>query len=303
MTITNVKRLAGTGKAKYAGGKEYRIPFQVFFSNGYSEAALVINSDSRLPKLSWYLGQESGATASDTAVFCTDIDITLDPASPYATDANGVANYIATFTQPQANFNANPLLRIDVRWSGTDITRNYSYDKTGTRLENSANQLYQGVPDQPIDGASVVITTRQVANPGTIVQTYSNTVCSTALWGWAAKQSRMGKIEARPVIENSLFFWELSFPIDFIGGTNPEDNWRVFMLDQGWTFTNDDGDPQIATDNVGQKAVEPVALDGSGGILDGGDPDFYPADGFVMHKEISWAPLNLPNPYTFVGSM
>lgn len=292
-TIDNVTRLPGTAGAVYAQGSKYDVTYEVTFHGGYDESGLLYAADDRLPKIGWYLGEESGATSEDLTVCAQSVRVGLKPGSLYGPDDNGIAVYVVNFQQVTPQFAVDPLERKDVQWSGGDVTEVLTYDANGKPFLNSAGQPYTGLPARPIRSALCNITIRQKANPAAVVTLYSYTTNSAPIWGVDPGNALMGKITAKKNQEGSVAFWELSLPIQF-----RRDGWKMKLIDNGFVFLDADGNPQTVTDDTGNAKPSPVLLDGSGGVLaPAGAPVTYPSAGFDIYESANWGSLGLPNPF------
>lgn len=312
-TIDKVDRCEGTSTIKFKTGNAYTVNYKVSFSGGWDESALANNTDNRLPKAGAFLGAESNPKSTDFTVYADEISIGLLEGSAYGKDANnvdakGVALYVVKYIPIDAGFAASPLQRIDVVWGGSDITETVKFDVNGNAIVNSSGQLYSPLPARPIRGADVTITVRVAHNPAATVAIYSNSTNSSAIWGVAKYNGIIGKIQAKPMIERNVAFWEVSYPIRF-----RRDTWRLKLIDNGTVFLNDDGDQQTVVDDFGQSRQIPVLLDGTGKVLDpSDDPVIYPSnghppgntdDGYEINDEEDWSSLNLPNPFTWEPSL
>lgn len=295
MTITDVQRLPGGGSSQYGVGSDYSIPFLVTFTDGYSEAALRLNTDDRLPKKGWLLGDEDNPVSTDTSVYADKIDFGLMEASKYKSGGTGFAIYTVTYKQVTFNFAENPLDRVDVAWGGAEDTEVVKYDVNGNAIVNSAGELYSPLPMRPIRGSECCITIRQTANPGTTVTLFSNSTNSTEIWGVGVENAIMGKIIARSAQEDATKFWEVSFPIKF-----RRDSWRLKLIDNGSVFLNDDGEQQSLADDLGNLKQTPTLLDGDGSPLEPtADPVIFPDEGYEINDKLDWSTLGLPNPFTW----
>jgi hypothetical protein len=269
---------------------EYQRTYYVYFSEGYSAAGLVANTETGLPK-------RGNTHPDDLNSYVDSIDISLlddsDPAG--TTSAPGVASYVVNYKHKTIEaVYTTPLSRpAQIRWGGADIKTVKFQDASAQPFKNSAGDTLTDLPEQFVQGGEVSITRNEAGNPGNIVASYSNTVNSDGFYGVAAGNALMGKIEANKTIENvlgtSITFWTVTYPITF-----KQDGWRLKVYDTGYRV-KDSSKLKVWVDENGQQPQCPIFLDGSGNYS--ATPVIYPTAGYKVYAEVAFGGLVLPNPF------
>ena len=245
----------------------------------------------------------STLTVGTATAYITNFETNIvdDSVIDGTTDSPGVIEHTASFSTAN-EFLASATSPLDrppiVSWGGTDRTEVAIDDQDGNRIENSAGDEYDPLPERPVEGgAECSIQFNTATNPATWCTTLSNTVNSAAFHGVAAGNAMIGVIQGQQQIElvagSSLTYWQVTVPIRF-----NNKGWRFKPIDNGYRYFNDDGDLVYEVDKQGSRGGLPVLLDGDGNKLsDGSDPVVYPTGGYKIIKETSWTGLPLPNPF------
>jgi hypothetical protein len=304
MTITQVE-LIGENGYDDDSGRHYVETYAVYFTSGYSTAALLANSNANLPKKGWYLGQSPKATSSDTSVFANKITPSLMEASMDTPISGcvGEAQYVVEYKTPALTIfdrDVAPLSRpAQIRWGGSDATEARRYDVNGDAITNSAGQFFDNLPSFYIRGGEVSITLNISANPADICVLYSFTTNGSDWYGVGRGNALMGKIEATKQYEifqgTEYTYWTITYPIMF-----RRDGWGFKTYDIGTQYIDDDDSIKSYIDANG--VAQETLLDGLGRPWDG-DPILWPdgttADegGFRVYEEGGWGFLSIPNPF------
>lgn len=315
MTITDVRLVRETG-GQSDQGPTYERTYQVYFANGYSAAALIVNTDSRLPKYGYPLRSPDGNTIVDDTVYCFDCKMSLAEKSA-ATE--GIAEYVAQYkiippnlsafgiAGASINFEPNPLNRKpEIRGGGSDLTFYAPFGRDGRLIANSAYDVVDPQPPQPLPGREIQIVQNEPNNPSGKSRDYSNTV-NAAQWYEVGKYNgKMGKIdfdEVHEVIAGTdgilqiVRYYRTIYPI-----ITRRDSWRYSFADVGFRQLGTDGKPtEINDPKTGFPVTVPQPLDGSGHALPPGSiPPLFPPSGkeYKLMDEVDWNLLNLPNPFT-----
>lgn len=299
MTITDVKLVSETGSRDLNGGPKYERKYHVYFTAGYSVAALLNNTEAALEKP----GDEHPEDASVIAV-----SISPELHEDSAPD-EGIAVYSVSFAVRTSQYEAmatNPLDRVPVvsGEGGVDINEAAHFDDDGKGILNSADDFYDPLPERPKRGASYNIVKNQATHPGEMAGDYSNTVNSDAFHGKPAGSCKIGKITWGQKSEAfngiTVTYYEVVIPIAYC-----PDGWRFKLVDNGCRKKEDDGSGEGAIvhiiDPYGNPVSSPVRLDGAGGELADDDPREYvifPEAGYKVYHETAWAALSLPNPFS-----
>lgn len=263
-------------------GPSYKRVFQVDFSEGYSTAGFLHNTDGTLPKY----GQKH---PDDDNAYVTSVDVAMVHEDD--SQQTGSALYTVTYSPLVAGYQLNPLTRPpDIDWGGEVQSEVMYKDLDGTAILNSAKDRYDPMPEREILGGCVTITRNETANPATSIETYSLTTSSDG-YGGTADIAKMGVITARKTYENGIPYWQVRYPISF-----KRDGWRYKVVDNGHRKLTGDGKRRRIHDDVGQTSPVPCLLDGAGGELaPEGSPVVFPTDGYKRYPSVSWSSLSLPN--------
>lgn len=290
MTITDVKLISETGQDSLTGGVTYERVYHVYFTDGYSTAALIANTDDDLPK-------KAQAHPDDAAAIVTAVKPSLHEDS--APDA-GIAIYTVSYAQiPAQGFASSPLDRPPVvsGSGGIDINETVQTDLDGKGIVNSVGDLYDPLPERPKRGGSYTIVRNQAGHPGGIASAYSNTLNDATFYGKAAGTCQMGKIgwtkKAEVVSGATVNYYEVTFPL-----TECADGFRFKAIDNGFRRKNDDDEQEAIIDGTGHAPTVPILLDGEGHELAAGTPPVpFPDGGYKVLHETDWSILGLPNPF------
>lgn len=294
MEITEVTLIKSSGKWNEESGKTYSQTYHVYFTGMYSIGTLLNQngSDSLLPAV----GDSGDTWVDDDDVVCTDIGGDIDDNSPPTgtSDLPSFAVFDATFAEVDNEFEPNPLNDPPrIQWGGSDLSEVTTKDKDGAPIVNSAEDLYDPLPPQPIQGGEVTITWNIDENPADIVVEYSNTTNESTWHGVAAGNGLIGKITASNArTRNGIEYWELSVPILF-----NRRGWRFKPIDNG--FRELIGSVRMSvTDASGAPVNVPVLLNGAGAELAiGGTAVVFPTDGYKLMDETNWSTISIPNPF------
>lgn len=287
MTIVSVSDyIKETGNYQRAGGS-YKRTLRVDFTAGYSAAALIHNTDSRLYKY-------GDIHPEDTASYCSAVDVQMIDEGD--DQQSGSALYICSFSPLVTGYELNPLDRpAEIDWGGESQTEVMYVDEDGVAVLNSAKDRYDPMPEREILGPAVTITRFEASNPASIIETNSMTTNSGAIWGQSTDILKLGIITSQKVWENGVAYWRTKYPI-----YKNRKGWKLKLYDNGHRKRNDDGSKRRIHDDMGQTSPVPVLLNGLGKELaDGASPVVYPTNGFRRYTSANWASISpaLPNPW------
>lgn len=299
MTINDVELAEETGE-RTSAGNSYEQTYRVYFSGGYSTAALLANTHADLP----HLGDDGTTLVGDYTVYVQSIKPALESGSR---PDEGVATYTVSWGVPAIDVfrrDLHPLDRPAV-WQGAGgIGINevvyQTTDATPVAITNSVGDLYNPLPERPKRGSRITITVTTDTYPASIAYLYSNTVNSDVVLGTAAGLLYMEEITWSSKSEvwegEQVDYYEVTYPIRYC-----PDGWRAMIVDNGHAVDVewDTGTTtrMAVTDAMGFASATPVLLDGNGGVLaSGAAPVVYPTAGYRIIHEVAWAGLSLPTP-------
>lgn len=298
MTINDVQLASEEGSVTDTG-KTYERDYHVYFSDGWSAAALLSNTHEDLPHKNDPLNDFETGDPIDTSVYVSNISVSLPDDMP-AEDAahDPFAIYHVTYSPKAFGFADNPLNKVEIEGGGSEIVESCQLDDDDLTIVNSTGDFVDPLPERPVPGGDFSITVYSTDNPATEVVQYSNSVNSETWHGQAAGTCRLGKISySSVVLTNSagtnINAYRKTYPVSV-----REDGWRLMNIDNGKRALDDDDNPTLVMDNNTNATGDAVLLDGAGGVLPPGDtPVVFPEDGYKILPEKNWSSLGIPNPF------
>jgi hypothetical protein len=292
-------------EAKVTDSKVHHVDhWQVYFSGGF-RSCVILNTAATTGSLT--LPKNNDTHRDDPSAYVSDIQVRLADGEGACggTNETGIADYLVTYSQKDAHFDPSPTNRAPViTWQGTELVEvsQYTVDSPPKKIANSSGEMYANVPERPVRGAAqVTIERNELANPGSNVTTYSNTMNSSAWYGVGSNKARIGIIQAKQVTEavngTNLTYWNVSYPIHL-----NKNGWRLRMVDCGFCRLNYLTTPptqEKIRDSMNHSPTTPVYLDGSGSVLDATNttPVMFPPEGYKTMDETNFDDLHLPNPF------
>ena len=192
---------------------------------------------------------------------------------------------------PAGQFDSNPTSwKIRVRFGGERLDKVVDFDKSGVPIKNSAGDRF-GDPVVIDDSLRTMVITRNelvsTYDPEVSAK-YSNTINNATWNSFATNRCKFGIIETSEEqfdSNNQVWYYTVTYPVS-VERTGKV--WTKKLLDQGYNIlVSGTPTPYMVK---GQPVSDPVALNGSGGVLGSGSPVTLEFD---VYDDVDWTPLGI----------
>jgi len=191
--------------------------------------------------------------------------VTVDYATPDTDGGGGTGEDQAAIDNP---LKRRPTVRRSSRVSYEAVNTDYF----GEAVTNSAGDTPQGL-QRPYYDTVLTITRNQRNASAEEAALYENTTNLNRVLGYPPGQVLCERIDIDPAFEAGFgAYWQVTWNLAV---RNDAVGWDGRFVDEGFHYLDADGNRKVAVDDDGQPYTQPVLLNGSGGILEPGQPAHF----------------------------